>query len=79
MEQEINKKYVKGFNHAYLLAKHKPQIIESIVKTKTQNEYIQGLKDGKGAFEQEKIKSRFQEMEKLHSQKDKSHDFDLER
>jgi hypothetical protein len=76
MEKE-NGKYIKGFNHAYLLAKHKPELIKSIVTTKSKNDYIQGLKDGKDTFEQSKIKSRFQEIEKLHSRKERNNDLDL--
>jgi hypothetical protein len=78
MEKE-NSKYIKGFNHAYLLAKHKPELIKSIATTKSKNEYVQGLKDGKETFEQRKVKSRFQEIKKLRSQKDKNRGKDLER
>ena len=39
--------------------------------TKSKNEYVQGLKDGKDTFEQSKVKSRFQEIEKIRSQKEK--------
>jgi hypothetical protein len=78
MEKE-NSKYIKGFNHAYLLAKYKPELIKSIATTKSQNEYVQGLKDGKDTFEQNKTKSRFQEIEKLRSQKEKNRGKDLER
>jgi hypothetical protein len=58
--EKLSKQYLKGFNYAYLLAKHKPELIKSIVTTKSQNEYIQGLKDSKDTFEQSKVKSRFQ-------------------
>lgn len=78
MEKE-NIQYVNGFNHAYLLAKHKPELIKNIVKTKNQNDYIQGLIDGKNAFEQNKVKSRITEIEKLRSHKDKNRDKGLER
>jgi hypothetical protein len=67
-------KYIKGFNDAYLLKEHKPELIKSIAKTKSQNHYIQGLKDGKDTFEQSKVKSRFLEIERLSIQKDKNKD-----
>lgn len=78
MEKE-NTKYIRGFNHAYILAKHKPELIKNIATTKSQNDYLQGLKDGKNTFEQNKVKSRFQEIEKLRKQKDKNRDKGLER
>jgi hypothetical protein len=78
MEKE-NSKYIKGFNHAYLLAKYKPELIKSVATTKSHNEYVQVLKDGKDTFEQRKVKSRFQEIEKLRSQKEKNRGKDLER
>ena len=71
MEKE-NSKYIKGFNYAYLLEKYKPELIKSIATTKSKNEYIQGLKDPKDTFEQRKIKSRFQEIEKLRLQKERN-------
>ena len=39
MEKE-NSKYIKGFKHAYLLAKYKPKRIKSVATTKNQNEYV---------------------------------------
>jgi hypothetical protein len=73
MEKESTK-YIKGFNDAYLLAKYKPELIKSITDIKIQNDYIQGLKDGKNTFEQSKILSRFQEIEKLRSQRERNRD-----
>lgn len=74
--ETIKEKYLKGFNHAYLLKQHKPQLIENILKTTSENDYIQGLKDGKHIYEQQKTKSRFQELDDL---KNRDQDRELER
>ena len=78
MEKE-NSKYIKGFNHAYLIAKYKPELIKSIVTKKSKNDYIQGLKDGKLTFKQKRVKSRSQELHKRRSQKDRNRDIDIDR
>ncbi|MCI2229956.1 hypothetical protein MC378_12330 [Polaribacter sp. MSW13] len=78
MEKE-NPKYIKGFNHAYLLVKYKPEIIKSLTNIKTQNDYIQGLKDGNDIFEQSRIKSRLYDLRQLETKRDKDHDLDLKR
>jgi hypothetical protein len=78
MEKERNQ-YVKGFNHAYLLAKYKPELLKSILNTKSQNDYIQGLYDGKVEFEKSKVKSRSQELKNLRFRKDINKNKGLER
>jgi hypothetical protein len=75
----MKEKYIKGFNHAYILVKHEPKLIESILKTTSVNNYIQGLKDGKLNFEQKRVKSRLQDLNKIHSKKEKNHDKGLEK
>jgi len=67
MEEKVHPKYLKGFNHAYLLAQHKPQLIEQLLTTATENEYLNGIKDGKSAFEQEQSQNRLQELKNLNS------------
>jgi hypothetical protein len=61
-----------GLNNEYL------KFIKSMVITQTQNEYVQGLKDCKNTFEQSKVKSRFEKMDKLRSQKNRNRDKGLE-
>lgn len=73
----IEEKYVTGFNHAYILKQHKPKLIESILNTTSDNDYIQGLKDGERCVELDKRRSRFQELNDLNT--DKSLDQELER
>lgn len=75
----LSEKYLKGFNHAYLLAKNKPELLQQILNTDSLNSYIQGLKDGKLEYEKSRVKSRFKELQKISSQKEKNIDKDLER
>lgn len=46
--------YIAGFNSGYTLRKHSPDLAKKLIDTlKDQDNYIQGLKDGKLQFEQE--------------------------
>jgi len=67
MEESVHPQYLKGFNDAYLLAQHKPQLIEQLLKVATENDYFQGMKDGKYTFEQEQSQNRLQELKNLNS------------
>ena len=73
----VDEKYLKGFNHAYLLAKNNPELLKQILNTDGLNNYIQGLKDGKEAYVLKKVKSRNLDLNKLQSQKNRN--LDLER
>jgi hypothetical protein len=77
--ETIKEKYIKGFNHAYLLKQHKPKLIESILNTTSNNDYIQGLKDGERIYAQQKLKSRSQELKDLSAHKSRDQDQGLER
>lgn len=74
-----NKEYIKGFNHAYLITRFKPELMKSVSQTKTSNNYFKGLQDGKLTFEKSRIKSRYQELEKLQNSKTKNREKGLER
>lgn len=69
-------KYIKGFNDGYILKAHKPELLENILNTTSSNDYIQGLKDGESEFNQQKVKSRTQELDDLKSSKSKNIDFE---
>lgn len=63
-------KYIKGFNIGYILASHKPELLQTVTKTlPTTNDYVAGLVDGKEQLGQEKIqeqvKKQFTELENL--------------
>ena len=48
-------KYIKGFNSGYILAGHKPELLQTITENlSTTNDYVAGLVDGKGQLKQEK-------------------------
>ena len=72
-------RYIKGFNHGYLLAKYKPFLLKGLSSTKTVNEYVLGILEGKLEFEQNRIKSRSQELHKLQILKKKNRKKGLER
>lgn len=78
---ELTETYLKGFNQAYLLAKHTPKLLEKILDSSTENEYLQGMSDGKKAFEQEKEQSRshdrLNELNQLRSRGDREQDREL--
>lgn len=72
----IDEKYLKGFNHAYLLAINDPELLQQILNTDSLNDYIQGLYDGKLEYEQNRIKTRTQELNKLQIQKNLNKDLE---
>tara|TARA_R110002051_G_scaffold282404_2_gene344166 strand:- start:303 stop:542 length:240 start_codon:yes stop_codon:yes gene_type:complete len=74
-----NKEYIKGFNHAYLLVKYKPELMKSIIQIQTTKNYFKGLQDGKLTFENSKTKSRYLDLERLHKSKEKNLEKGLER
>ncbi len=75
--EKLNEKYLRGFNHAYLLKQHNPKLIEKLLSTTSNNDYIQGLKDGAQTLEQQKTKSRTQQLQDLKSRRDKDRDIEL--
>ncbi len=73
----LSEKYIKGFNQAFLLKEHNPDLIDGLLTTTSNNDYIQGLKDGAQTYEQEKTKSRTQHLQNLKKQRDKEQDLEL--
>lgn len=73
-----NERYIIGFNHGYLLAKYKPTLLKGLVTTKNLNDYFIGILEGKYEFEQDKVRARSQELNKLQSLKDKNREKGLE-
>ena len=56
MEEE--KKYIKGFNHGYLLAKHEPELFNKLTQGLGQeNEYCKGLVSGGRSLKADKLRS----------------------
>ena len=58
-------KYIKGFNHGYLLAIHEPELAAKIVSQKNDhNEYFKGFVSGKQEHDMEKLRSRLKTVSK---------------
>ena len=74
-----NEKYIKGFNHGFLLAKYKPTLLKNLGNIKSLDNYVLGILEGKVEFERNKMKSRYKELNKLHILKDKNRKKGLER
>lgn len=59
MEETLNPQYQKGFNHGYLLTKHKPELMKKLEKSLTdKNEYTKGILHGRAEYRMEKMKAR---------------------
>ena len=57
--ETVDKDYLKGFNQGYLLAKHEPTLLKTLLKGKLpENEYFKGINAGKDEYNIEKMKSR---------------------
>lgn len=72
------KDYIKGFNTAYLRAKHQPELLNKLVSTlDNNNSYCEGILAGKEEYDIEKAKSYFKKFKKSDSSekaKDKNKD-----
>jgi len=81
MKDQIHPRYLKGFNNAYLLAQHQPKLLDSLLTTTVENEYLNGMYDGKRTYEQEQQKNqsrtRLQQLDQLHSRGDREQDQEL--
>lgn len=75
--EKLNEKYLRAFNHSFLLKQYNPDLIDGLLTTTSNNDYIQGLKDGAQTFEQQKTKSRTQQLQNLKSRRDKDRDLEL--
>lgn len=55
------KNYTKGFNAGYLLEKHEPALLKQILATPQDkdNDYVDGLQDGKKQHDKELNKEKF--------------------
>lgn len=72
MEQEeiIDPKYVKGFNHGYVLNEHNPKLLAKILKTPNESIYAKALNAGRKQQERDKVEERIKQV--TQSMKDKS-------
>ena len=61
-EQEPSKQYLKGFNSGYVLAEHKPELLNSIMNSfpdkNIENDFVLGLEHGHDTYEKERSKDK---------------------
>lgn len=69
MSEQIDTLYIKAFNNAFVLSEFNAHLLEKILQTTTENNYIQGLKDGKTIFDLTRQKSRLKDIENLRNSK----------
>jgi hypothetical protein len=63
-------KFIKGFNHGYLLQAHEPQLLAQILKTDNKGDYVEGLRDGKKQHVKDKTLEQIRDIQQ-------SNDLDL--
>jgi hypothetical protein len=74
---DTSEKYLKGFNASYFIAKYKPILIDSLLKSEINTDFMKGFRDGKLTFDKEKNKiltkkkMRLQDLEKISKKKKK--------
>lgn len=70
------KLFKRGMNHGYLLAKHRPDLLDGILKAnKARDDFIEGLASGKAEYQLGKEKSRLDELQNIrHKNQDRSLD-----
>jgi hypothetical protein len=57
-DQTSEKNYQKGFNEGYIITKHLPELSDQLSQIKNETPRIDGFKDGRNEFFQEKAKER---------------------
>jgi hypothetical protein len=79
MGNEENK-YLRGFNHGYIMAKYLPDLLVKLVNDLSPtSEYLLGLFSGKKEYEIEKLHNHLNELSQLRKQsKDRKLDLGLE-
>lgn len=66
-EDMPSNEFVKGFNHAYILAAHEPELFDQITpKENPANEYFDGFFAGKEEYQREQVeKDQLNELENI--------------
>ena len=68
-EIKDEKKFKRGVNQGYLLAEHRPDLLDGILKAnKKWDDFIEGLNQGRLEYDKEKEHSRKKELGKLREQ-----------
>lgn len=65
-EIKNEKQFKRGVNHGYILAKHRPDLVDGILKANNEwDDFIEGLNQGRIEYDKEKEHSRAKELGKL--------------
>ena len=63
--EEIDSKYVQGFNYGYLLVKFRSDLLINTVAIKQDNPFFKGMVDGRETFLRAQAQTRLNEIQKL--------------
>jgi len=56
MEEQVSKRYKKGFNNGYVLSEHEPELLKQLLDVKADNnEYLQAIKEGSRQQQKEQL------------------------
>ena len=77
--EENNTQYTDGFNKGYLLNKHRPELLKSMLPTiKPENDFLDGLIGGSKEHELEMEKTQADELNRLRNQsQSREHDREM--
>lgn len=69
-EIKDEKQFKRGMNHGYLLAEHRPDLLDGILKAnKEWDDFIEGLAAGRAEYAKEREKSRSDDLQQIRSNK----------
>lgn len=70
---EPTKEYLKGFNSGYLLSKHEPELLNTLIRSlnNTDSEYARALQAGKKQHDRELLLQQIRQSQELNRSKGK--------
>lgn len=64
--EKLEQLFIKGFNNGYMLAKHEPQMLDTLLREiRPNSSYIDGMKGGQLEYQQERLQNRVNEINQL--------------
>lgn len=69
---QINQKFLEGFNHGYFLQKYEPELAEKLLKIEASNPHLLGLQHGCEQFKKEQLRDKLPKWLKDNPSSDKS-------
>ena len=68
--EKLEQLFIKGFNAGYLLSEHEPKLLDNILNnTNKKSIFLVGIKLGKMEFDNEILKNRMDNLDRLKDQK----------